>query len=265
MNLSLADHWSGLATTALLGSGRRPVPDAPTGAVADLVTDRTGVDPAESVLDQVALLAAARRAGLRPNPAVPLLVPCPVDPRPVCPPAAVRRLPQLLAEWPHLVDEWARCVGLGGWSLPPEVVVALLARFRGDPDRRAAIAGLAGEMTTWLAELFPHELAPSRPSARAAGVVAPPDVPIPEDIARLGTLAPAELAATLAGALQRGRFTNRHRASLVRFVSAVPVDHLGPLVEALARSATNPDTMGLTFTLGDLAKTRLDLIRELMP
>jgi hypothetical protein len=264
--LTLADHWSSLATTALLGTDRRPLPPAPSGPVAELLADHPPADAAQSVLDQVGLLAAVRRAGLRPHAAQPPLVPCPPDPRPVCPVPAVRRLEKLLVEWPHLVDEWLARATSGGWSLPAEVTVALLSRYRADPPRRAVVAGLAGELADWLAPLFPAELAPRRvPSKAQAGAApAPEPEPLPEDIVRLAQLSPDELATTLAAALARGLYANRHRAVLVRLVSMLPIGHLVPLSGALERAGTNPDTMGLALTLADLARTRFELTRELM-
>ena len=70
-----ADHWNHLATASLLGTDRRPAPEPPPGPLADAVAEAAPADDAESVLTQVALLVAARRAGVRPAPPVPVLAP----------------------------------------------------------------------------------------------------------------------------------------------------------------------------------------------
>ena len=263
---SLADHWAALATSALLGHDRRPAPPPPYGPVADLVAARVGRDPAEAVVDQMAVLSVMRSAGVRPNPAVPTLVPCPPDSRPECPLVAVARLEEVLAAWPHLIDEWLQRVGSGGWSLPPEVAVALLARFRADPARGAVVSGLAGPLAEWLASLFPAELAP-RPGrgGTAQPVALAVDPPLADEFADLVALPPVQCAAVLATGLAGARFANRHRGVLVRVVSSLTLDQLDPVAEALGRAASHPDTMGLALTLADLARFRLDLIRELLP
>jgi hypothetical protein len=264
-----AEHWGALVAVAVLGADRHDVPEPPRGPLAALLADRPPRDAAESLLDQVAMATAVRRGGMRPAPARPLLVPCAPGVGRACPAGAVALLDVVLAVWPDLVDEWLARLAAGGWALPEEVAVALLVRFRADPRRRAAVAALAGELADWLAELFPGELAP-RPapqprSSADAGTSADSgdSPPLPPEIAGLATLAPGDLASTMAAALAMGRLVNRHRNALVRLVAGLPEGHLAPLAEALRAAATHPESMGLALALADLAQTRLDIIREL--
>jgi hypothetical protein len=126
---------------------------------------------------------------------------------------------------------------------------------------------LAGPLADWLTELWPEVLAPRRSAAASplppAGAPAGDQPTIPDDIVELAALAPVDLAEALAGRLESNQLGTRNRASLVRFVSLLPVDALEPMAERLLRAGTNPDTMGLALTLADLARTRLDLRAEL--
>ena len=159
---SLAGHWGELVSVSLLGVDRRPAPAAVVGPLDELVSARARGDDAERVLDEVAAISAMRRAGLRPGPGAPSLVPAPEDARPTCRPAAVDRLYDLLEQWPALVDPWLDGVARGGWRLPADIAVELLNRWRADPRRRATVMHLTGALAEWLVELFPVELAPGR-------------------------------------------------------------------------------------------------------
>lgn len=79
---TLADHWSALATSALLGADRRTPPSPPAGPLTELAIARADAEPAERLLDAVSMLSAMRRAGVLPGvPAVPLPV-CEANPLP---------------------------------------------------------------------------------------------------------------------------------------------------------------------------------------
>ena len=130
---TLAEHWGALASVGLLGTDRRPAPEPPPGALRDLLQADPPADHAESVLAQVAAVAAARRAGVRPAPPLASPEPCPPDERPLCPPAALRRLFELLDTEPVLLDEWLALAAAGGFRVAPDAAVALLARYRHDP------------------------------------------------------------------------------------------------------------------------------------
>jgi hypothetical protein len=140
---TLADHWSALASVGLLGTDRRPAPDPPPGALHDLLDADPPADHAESVLAQVAAVAAARRAGLRPAPVLPTPEPCPLDERPLCPPAALRRLFELLEAEPVLVDDgspWRRR------RLPLHPMRRRVARSPSPDARRDIVVELAGPL-----------------------------------------------------------------------------------------------------------------------
>ena len=259
--LTLAEHWQHLASAALLGTDRRALGEPPPGPVAEVDRERGAGDGGERLLDELAVLVALRRGGVRPGPPAPLLLPAPPDPRPVCRPAAVRVLDDVLAEWPGLFDEWLALLGSGGWRLAPELVVPLLARFRADPSRRIAVA--AGPLAEWLTELFPELLAPRRRTSSAADHE--PPGPIPPDIARLAELPAGELAAALAIGIERAELTTRVRPSLVRLLCTVPAASLPGCAAALNRAGTNPATMGLALALADLATLRWTMIEALLP
>lgn len=259
---TLAEHWDELAAVALLGADRRSSPSPPAGVAAELAAARRAGDAGDALLDQVALLAALRRGGLRPAPAVPLLMPAPGDHRRPCSPRASAVLRDVLSEWPVLFDEWLTCLGSGGWRLAPEIVVPLLNRFRADPRRRAALLEAAGPVGDWLVELFPSLLAP-RPAT--ATTIPEPVAPLPADFVRLAELDAATLAATLAQGLERGELTNRFRPLLVQLLGQVPAAHLAPVAAALHRAGTNPNTMGLALGLADFATLRHTMIQELLP
>jgi hypothetical protein len=276
--VSLVDLWDDLATAALLGAERRPVPVPPAGPVATLVADRARTDPGEGVLDQVAVLVASRRAGVRPGVVAAPLAPAPADPRPIRPPAAGRRLALLLAAWPELVDEWLARLVAAGYRLAPDDAVALLARTRADPARRQAVVAACGPLAVWLVELFPGELSlrgrrqpPASGATVTAGGPAPASQPaalsadLPPDIAALVDVPADVLAGALVAGLTSGRFQARHRPLLLRLLQQVPFASLEPVAGALARAGTNAHTMGLALALADFAATRCQMIQELLP
>jgi hypothetical protein len=243
------DHWGELAGAALLGTDRRSAPEPLGGPMAGFIAP----------LDQVAALAALRRAGLRPGPAAPPLITPPVDLRPVCLEAASRRLHEIIEQWPVLIDEWLRLARAGGWRLAPELVPTMLQRFRTDGRRRSAVIELAGPVADWLVEL---DLAPI-----GGGKPAAPDLDLPPptgDLAPLWALPGDQLAAALLDGLTRAQLANRHRPVLVRLICEVPVERLAPVIDALSRAATNAATMGLALTLADLAQIRATMIQELL-
>jgi hypothetical protein len=244
------DQWNLLAGAALLGTDRRPTPEALPGPLGSF----------GAAIDQVAVITCLRRAGLRPfAPAAPLIVPD-LDPRPMCRREAGWRLQDIIEQWPVLIDEWLRLAAQAGWRLPPELVPSLLIRFRTDGRRRAAIIDLAGPLALWLIDL---DLAPVGGGQPTAADLEPP--PMPVDFAPLWRLPGDELAAALADGLTRAQLANRHRPLLVRLLCDIPADRLPPVIEALSRAGTNATTMGLALTLADLAQIRATMIQELLP
>ncbi len=248
---TLADHWHAVATVALLGVDRRPLPPVPAGPIGVLLGGRGPQDGAAAVIDLAAALTVVRRSGVRPGPAQPALVTPSVDPRPVCPTAALERIAVVVVEWPELVDEWLGLVERGGWRLPGDVAIALYLRSKGDASRRGAIRALTGELIEWLIELIP--------GLAGGGPRRPADRPEPVPLGRLPGIDPAAIAA----GLEVGELSVRHRTTLVHTICSVDPAELGPLVDALSRAGTNPNTMGLALSLADLARTRHEMITEL--
>ena len=120
--------------------------------------DDTG-DPAAVLLDRAALLAAARRAGRRPDRSEPLPV-CEPDARPAMKPAAGRRLARMLSgEYHELLTEWLTAVAARGLRLPPHLLPALLDRARRalpvDAGLPRLLAEAGGPRARWLAGLSP--------------------------------------------------------------------------------------------------------------
>lgn len=266
MTNTLADHWSALATCALLGVDRRPAPPAPPGPLAALAVDRADAAPAERLLDAVAVLVAMRRGGLLPGPPVAPLPLVGDDPRPECSARAVDLLHALLEDWPHLLGEWVATAHAHHLRIPPDAVALLLAR-RSSPEVHDTVIEAAGPLARWLADVLPELFASTLQGARAKGRPAAPDagVPLPPGVEPHPGESPDDYAARLAGSLASAALRAHHRAALVRVVSALPVAFLRPLIDRLARAATHPDTMGLVITLGELAQFRSDLHEELLP
>lgn len=248
---TLADHWQAVATVALLGVDRRPLPPTPAGPIGDLLGGRTHDDGAAAVMDLAAALTVVRRSGVRPGPVQPYLVGPSVDPRPACPTAALGRIAVVAVEWPELVDEWLGLVERGGWRLPGDVAIALYLRSKGDAGRRAAIRALSGDLIEWLTELVP--------GLAGGGPRKPPDRPEPVPVGRLPVVDPLAIAP----GLESGELSVRHRTTLVHTICSVDPAVLGGLADALSRAGTNPNTMGLALSLADLARTRHEMITEL--
>ncbi|MFD6529107.1 DUF5691 domain-containing protein [Streptomyces sp. NPDC060184] len=150
-------EWDELVTRALLGTDRRPAhsPDGGFGGPAAL-------------LDAAAVHAVRRRAGLRPATAVALPGRAPDDPRPPLPPAARRRLAQLLADragGPHggrrgtapdlteLIPQWLAAANRHGYRAPAALLPALLDAARARTDLRPHALAFAGPRGRWLAAL----------------------------------------------------------------------------------------------------------------
>jgi hypothetical protein len=179
----------------------------------------------------------------------------------VCPAAAIARYHALVVAWPELLDEWLRCLASGGWRLPGELAVPLLARHRSDPARGALIASLAGPTSDWLIGLFPERFTPTPRRARAAA----PALALPDDMAQCLAAPADEVPVLMGAALRAGTWRQRHRLPLVRLVMHLPPASLDRLPEALERAATHPESIGLAHTLADLARFRRDFIKELTP
>jgi hypothetical protein len=137
------DPWPELVTAALLGTDRRPLP---------------------GLLDQAALHAVARRAGLRPGPAASPGPAAPADTRPPLPEPARARLAMLLpqrggatgsgslANLNELLPQWLAAAAGRGYRCPAALVPPLLDAARARSELRADAVALAGPLGRWLAE-----------------------------------------------------------------------------------------------------------------
>ncbi|HEX6524187.1 MAG TPA: DUF5691 domain-containing protein [Streptosporangiaceae bacterium] len=155
-------NWQPVLTAALIGTERSVVPPPPPGFASSENPAET--DPAGALLDQAALLTAARRAGRRPDHAE-LPPAAEEDPRPMVSRAATRRLARILGgENSDLLVEWLTAVAVRDLRLPPQYLPALLDRARRsassnpDPEQarlRALLAMAGGSRARWLAGLNP--------------------------------------------------------------------------------------------------------------
>ncbi|MGW1704485.1 DUF5691 domain-containing protein [Streptomyces sp. NPDC002206] len=151
--------WEELVTSALLGTDRRPLV---AGAGPGPIT----------LLDAAALHTVRRRAGLRPATAAARPGTAPADPRPPLPPAARRRLAQLLADrsapsgaggrrgaapdLTELIPQWLAAANLRGFRAPAALLPPLLDAARARTDLRPQALAFAGPRGLWLAGLNPE-------------------------------------------------------------------------------------------------------------
>ncbi|MEU5089573.1 DUF5691 domain-containing protein [Streptomyces sp. NPDC021356] len=182
-----AGAWEELVTTALLGTDRRR---PPAGA--------PGRDAPVALLDAAAAHTVSRRAGLLPAPAAERPRPAPADTRPALPPAAARRLTQLLADRSgaggggrrgtapdlmELLPQWLAAANARGYAAPPQALPALLDAARGRTDLRPAALAFAGPRALWLARLNPDWRFALRAAPGSSGAL-----PGPEDTDRIRRL-----------------------------------------------------------------------------
>ncbi|MET7521692.1 DUF5691 domain-containing protein [Streptomyces sp. NPDC005248] len=156
---SATTAWEELVTSALLGTDRRPLP---AGAGPGPIT----------LLDEAALHTVRRRAGLRPATAAARPGTAPADPRPPLPPAARRRLAQLLADrsapsggggrrgtapdLTELIPQWLAAADRRGFRAPASLLPPLLDAARARTDLRPQALAFAGPRGLWLAGLNPE-------------------------------------------------------------------------------------------------------------
>lgn len=265
--MSVTSRWDELVAVALLGTDRRDPSPPPPGPVADVVADarnaRTSLDPAGAVLVEVGALTASRRAGLRPGPVVAPPAPPPLDERSEIPARARRVLEHLRAEWPVLEDEWTVTALSGGWRVPGDVAVELLARHRRDPLRRARVEVLAGPLADWLTEQLPALARPARPRTvepNPEALVELPMLPVPPDLAT-----GADVVDVVVEGFERARFGPSHRAVLVNLIATVEPGLLGRLGTELAELPADLPGAPMAHWLADLARTRDELHAALGP
>jgi hypothetical protein len=153
-------NWRDLVTASLIGTERAVVPriEIPGLSPADIPAPGGSRDPAAVLLDQAAVLTAARRAGRMPSRAKPPPAAEP-DTGPAVSPAAGRRLARMLAgEHQDLLAEWLAAAAARGLRAPPPLLPALLDRAVRPPGTyslRRLVAEAGGSRARWLASLNP--------------------------------------------------------------------------------------------------------------
>ncbi|WTW97023.1 DUF5691 domain-containing protein [Streptomycetaceae bacterium NBC_01309] len=156
--------WDDLVSTALVGTGKRPVPGVRPGSALGAAVDGIGrEDSAERLLDLAALALVHRRSGRRPGAGATPLPACAPDPRPAVPERARGRLRVLLGSSvgdrrtaiAELLPEWLAEARARGFRAPESELPALLDTARSHSELRVDVAALAGPRGRWLARLNP--------------------------------------------------------------------------------------------------------------
>ena len=153
--------WQAAANAALLGTDRTalavPSADGPLG-VACTVLAAEGTDPPASLLRIAAAASAYRRCGWLPaRTDEPLPVACPVDSRPLCPPAAAALLRRILqGEHESLLGAWLTLAVRHGVRAPADALTDLLDHVRRDPRLRSLVTDAGGTRVVWLAGFNPE-------------------------------------------------------------------------------------------------------------
>jgi hypothetical protein len=260
---AVQQYWRDAVTVALLGTDRREPPSPPDGGLADLAADHPLPSPSQRLLQQVAACTIVRRAGVVPGPPAAVVAPPVVDPRPVTPPGATATWRHVVSDWPLLEDEWLLAVVRSGRRLAPELVPTLLARHRADATRHARVLAAAGPLGGWMIEWSPRLACTSRRAPVMESIGELPELAITPDLAGLLTAAGAEVAKVLAGGLAEGRLLTSHRAVLVNLIARLRPDTLEALATALGRVDPSLPSIGLAFSLADLARLRHHMLTEL--
>jgi hypothetical protein len=260
---TVTDYWRDMVTVALLGTDRREPPTALAGGLADLAADDPQPSPSQRLLQQVAACAVARRAGVLPGAAAPMVAPPADDPRPVTPPASTATWRRIVADWPVLEDEWVLAVIHGGHRLAPELIVPLLARHRTDAIRHARVLVAAGTLGQWMIQWSPRLGCASKKPAVMEAIGELPELAIVPDLLPVLWASPTRAARTIAGGLSSGVFGVSHRAVLVNLVARIQPTSLPVLGEAIGHIDPSGPTIGLAFALADLARLRQQMLAEL--
>lgn len=260
--MTITELWHELVTTSLLGTDRRDPPAPPPGPLADAVDDALEPTPSARMLTTVATCVVARRAGLLPRPPAAPLVPPELDDRPLVPPAASRRWWSITHAWPVLEDEWLHVATRAGWRLPPDVLVGLLRRHRGDANRWGRVVRLGGPVVPWLLEHGPALRGPSRrPATESTDGL--PTLAVAPQLAGLLDAGPQPVVTAVLAGLVDGTFGITHRPVLINFVARARTDTLEPLAAALAEAHVPAGVDGIASALSYLAGTRAQMLREL--
>lgn len=262
---SVEQYWHDIVTVALLGTDRRDPPSPPVGGLSDLAADHRLPTPSQRLLQQVAACTAVRRAGLLPAAPAQLIAPAAADPRPVTPPSATATWRTVVADWPVLEDEWVLAVVQSGRRLAPELVPPVLGRHRTDLVRHERALLAAGPLGHWMIDWSPRlAFTGRRPTAGLdAAVRQLPELPIVPELLPLLGAPPDQVARVLSDGLAQSRFNAGHRAVLVNLIARIQPAALAAVATALGRVDPVSPSIGLAYTLTDLAHLRRHMLTEL--
>ncbi len=256
------DDWADLQGAALLGTDRRPLPEARTPLSA--AVDRA--DPAGALLDLAAVAAVRRRAGALPGPAVDTPEPAPADPRPALPGAAARRLAVLLgtrsghgstANLSELLPQWLTAARTRGYRLPPALVPALLDTGRARSELRSDAVALAGPLGRWLAPHNPDWKYVTRTAGDQDALDQPGEILwqeglFAERVTHLTRLRRTDPAAGLA--LLASTWSTERAEDRVLFLDALQ-DGLSPADEEFLEAALSDRSKNVRATAAELLST----------
>ena len=261
----LHDHWDTMVTVALLGTDRRDPPAPPAGGLADLAADQPEPTPSQRLLQQVSAITVVRRAGVLPGAALaPVAAPA-VDPRPVTPPGATGTWHRVIEHWQVLSDEFVLAVVQSGRRLAPELVPPMLRRYRSDAVRHARVLVAAGPLGEWLVDLMPPLACATRKRPSPELVAELPSLAITPELAAVLSAPADQVASMVADGMSSDEWGVSHRPVLINFVARVQPGALLPLAAALDRVDPSRPSIGLAFSLADLARLRHHMFTELEP
>ncbi|HUG00111.1 MAG TPA: hypothetical protein VMM60_18445 [Ilumatobacter sp.] len=255
--MSVEATWRELVTVALLGTDRREPPELPAGPLADAVADAMPPSPAARLLAEVGVVTAARRAAFLPLPPAPQLQPPAADARPWCSTAAVDTWREIIAEWPVLEDEWVLTVIDSGHRVPPDVLVELLQRHRGDAVRRARVELAGGPVAAWLTEHVPSLAPASKRPPPVEAVTMLPDLAMPPELTELLALDAHTFVGRILPGFESLQYGAAHKAVLVNLFARCRPAVLLDTAEALSRVG-----FGLAFAMSDLCRLRHRMLTD---
>jgi hypothetical protein len=249
---SASTEWAALVATAVLGTDRKRLPEPEVGWDAW----STDTDAAVALLDRAAAVVTAQRAGVRPNPSVPLGPVAPPDSRKPCPSPVARRLQRMLrGEHDLLLPEWFARLAERDLQLPWASLPLLLLRGRRDPALDLVVRAAAGERAAWLADAVPElgvRAVPQKPKEPVEPLRPPPTI---DDS---GAAVSAILSAFAARAV-----TWAAAPQLRNIVAALEPAWLSRLVAELSALAFDPTSERTRRELIALAEFRDAMLREL--
>jgi hypothetical protein len=262
---TVADYWREMVTVALLGTDRRQPPAPLPGALADLAADDPQPTASQRLLQQVAGCTVAQRAGVLPGASAPLVASPADDGRPITPASATATWRRVVDDWAVLEDEWLLAVIHRGRRLAPELIVPVLARYRGDATRHARALVASGPLGQWMIDWSPRLACTSRKPVVMEAIGELPDLAILPELQSVLFAPPAQAAGTIAGGLSSGAFGITHRAVLINVVARMQPASLPALAEAIGQIDASQPSIGLAFALADLARLRHQMLTELEP